>query len=241
MNEMKNDDLRQERILEAEKLKKRRKAIIRIIVILCAAVIVMLIVSAVLQKISENKNNEKKYSYDPLSGDYGQGFFAPEDDIMKDGAYLDKNRSISYTYQGVGTVYELDEEGTVPAQARLFIDYFNAAINGDGRTLNSLFTEEYFKNAGREIEPYNDSFPMQKIYAIEVSSVGYSASENTLEGVMTRDKFKVSFLLKDNNGKFRPDLPEPDEGIVPVVFEVLTVKGVSKINHVYELKYAFVE
>ncbi len=241
MNEIKNDDLLQEQVLQAEKLKKRKKTIIKVIVILCAAAILMIIASAVLQKISENKEKEKQYSYDPLSGDYGEGFFPPEDDIMKDADYLDKNRSVSYTYQGVGTVYELGEADNVPAQARLFINYFNAAINGDGKTLNTLFTEEYFYNAGKEIEPYADEFPMQKIYAAEVSSIGYSTTENTLEGVLTRDRFKVSFLLKDNNGKFRPDLPEPEDGTIPVVFEVLTVKGVSKINHIYEFKYAFSE
>lgn len=237
INEIKKDDIAQEQMLEAEKLKKRKKNIIKAVVILCAAAAVMLIASAILQKINENKENEKKYSYDPLSGDYGEGFYPPEDDIMKDPEYAEKDRIIKYTYQGVGTEYSLDGEDDLTAQAKLFVDYFNAAIGGDGVTLNTLFTDEYFKNAGKEIKPYEDRFAMQKIYSITVSSVGYSYTENTIEGVLTHDRFKVSFLLKDNNGQFRPDLPEPDGGTIPVVFEVLTLKGVSKINHIYKYQY----
>ncbi|MBQ1848292.1 MAG: hypothetical protein II135_09820 [Clostridia bacterium] len=238
MNEIKKEDLEQEKKLGEEKLKKRKKNIIKAIVILAAAALVMIIASAILQKVQENRNKEKLYSYDPRTGDYGQGFFQPEDDIMKDADYVDKNRTVSYTYQGVGTVYALDEKDTVPAQARLFIDYFNAAINGDGKTLNTLFTEGYFKNNGKEIDKYPDNFAQQKIYAMEVSTIGYPETQNTIEGVLTRDRFKVTFLLKNNNGQFRPDLPEPEDGTVPVVFEVLTVKDKSTINHVYLLNYA---
>ena len=72
---------------------------------------------------------------------------------------------------------------------------------------------------------------MQKIYAIKVEKTGVGKTENTVEGTMIYEYYKVSFLLKDNNGAFRPDLPEPD-GSMPLIFDVMTLKGVSRINRI---------
>jgi hypothetical protein len=37
----------------------------------------------------------------------------------------------------------------------------------------------------------------------------------------------------DNNGAFRPDLPDPSDGTIPVFFEILTEVGISKINQIF--------
>ncbi len=241
MNEIKKHDLEQEKKLGEEKLRKRKKRIIKAFIIMCVAAVIMLIAISIIQKASEKAENEKKYSYDPRDGDYGT-FYPPSDhDIFEDEDYIDKNKSISYTYEGVGTVFELDETKNLTSEVKLFIDYFNAAIRGDGKTLNSLFTEEYYHNYGKKIEPYPDNFAMQKIYSISVTLVGAPEPEVTSEEVIRREYYRVSFLLKENNGQFRPDLPEPDGGTIPVVFEVLTVNEVSKINHVYDNKFTYGE
>lgn len=78
---------------------------------------------------------------------------------------------------------------------------------------------------------------MQKIYSAKVERVGTSTTTNTVEGTVIYEYYKVSFLLKDNNGAFRPDLPEPDGGSIPLVFDVMTLKGVSKINRITQIVY----
>ena len=53
---------------------------------------------------------------------------------------------------------------------------------------------------------------------------------------MIYEYYKVSFLIKDNNGRFRPDLPMDDSSI-PLIYDVITLKGVSKINRISEIVY----
>ena len=245
MNEIKKHDAEHEKKLGEEKLRKRKKRIIKTFIVLCVAAVVMLIAISIIQRANEKKENEKKYSYDPRGEDYGMFYPEPDRSIFEDEDYAEKERVISYsTYEGYGTAYSLDDIKKQTPEIKLFIDYFNAAINGDGKTLNSLFIEEYYKNYGKQIEPYPDKFAMQKIYSISVTLIGAAQTENTLEGVLAREYFRVTFLLKENNGQFRPDIPEPgmpDGDRIPVVFEVLTINETSKINHVYDYTFTYPE
>ena len=61
-------------------------------------------------------------------------------------------------------------------------------------------------------------------------------TENTVEGTMIYEYYRVSFIIKDNNGAFRPDLPEAEESI-PLIFDVITLKGVSRINRISQIVY----
>ena len=53
---------------------------------------------------------------------------------------------------------------------------------------------------------------------------------------MIYEQYRVSFIIKDNNGKFRPDLPE-EESSIPLIYDVITVQGESKINRISEIVY----
>ena len=173
------------------------------------------------------------------SEDNGEGFVdQPLDfDIFTDEEYADKDKGVYFYSDNVGFYYTTEDREDAPYQARLFIDYFDAAIRGDGKKLNTLFTDDYFKNNGRPIKKYPDRFPMQKIYAAKVERIGTTTTENTIEGTMIYEYYKVSFLLKDNNGAFRPDLPEPDGGMIPLIFDVITLKGESRINRISMINY----
>ena len=235
---IKEHDAEQEQIARALDAKKRKKLLIKIAVWVGVALVLVTILYFVLRSCS-GEGETRSYSYDPLSEDNGEGFVdQPLDfDIFTDEEYADKDKGVYFYSDNVGYYYTTEDREDAPYQARLFIDYFDAAIRGDGKTLNTLFTDDYFKNNGRPIKKYPDRFPMQKIYAAKVERIGASTTENTLEGTMIYEYYRVSFLLKDNNGAFRPDLPEPDGGTIPLIFDVMTVKGVSKINRISQIVY----
>ena len=90
---------------------------------------------------------------------------------------------------------------------------------------------KYFENKDNPIKKYPDRFPMQKIYDIHVEHLGTSKTENTLEGIMVYEQYKVYFLIMDNNGAFRPDLPV-DKSYIPLIYDVITINGESKINRI---------
>lgn len=236
--QIKEHDAEQEQIARALDAKKRKKRLIKFAVWIGAALIVLIALYFILKSCG-GEGERQSYSFDPLSEDYGEGFVSQsvDHDIFTDEEYADKDIGVYFYSDSVGYYYTTDDIDDAPYQAKLFIEYFDAAIHGDGKKLNTLFTDEYFENNGRPIRKYPDRFPMQKIYSAKVERVGTSTTTNTVEGTVIYEYYKVSFLLKDNNGAFRPDLPEPDGGSIPLVFDVMTLKGVSKINRISQIVY----
>ena len=235
--EIKQHDAEQEQIARALDAKKRKKRLIRLAVTVGAALVVLVALYLILRRCGSGER--PSYSYDPLSEDNGEGFVSQsvDFDIFTDEEYADKDLGVNFYADNVGEYFTVDDLEYTSYQARLFVEYFDAAIRGDGKKLNTLFTDEYFENDGRPIKKYPDRFPMQKIYAIKVEKTGVGKTENTVEGTMIYEYYKVSFLIKDNNGAFRPDLPEPDGGSIPLIFDVITLKGVSKINRITRITY----
>ena len=236
-DEIKRRDAEQEAIVRALDAKKRKKILIKVIVWVCVALALLTVLWLVLKNCS-GKGEQKSYSFDPLSQDYGAGFYeqALDFDIFTDEIYADKDIGVRFYADNVEEYFLPEDRDGATNQQKLFIDYFNAAIHGDGKTLNTLFTNEYFENAGRPIKRYPDKFQMQKIYAIRVEKTGASKTEGTMEGTMIYEQYRVSFIIKDNNGKFRPDLPE-EESSIPLIYDVITVQGESKINRISEIVY----
>jgi hypothetical protein len=204
--EIKQHDAEQEQIARALDAKKRKKRLIRLAVTVGAALVVLVALYLILRRCGSGER--PSYSYDPLSEDNGEGFVSQsvDFDIFTDEEYADKDLGVNFYADNVGEYFTVDDLEYASYQARLFVEYFDAAIRGDGKKLNTLFTDEYFENDGRPIKKYPDRFPMQKIYAIKVEKTGVGKTENTVEGTMIYEYYKVSFLLKDNNGAFRPDL-----------------------------------
>lgn len=236
--QIKRHDEEQELVAAALDAKKRKKRLIKILIYAGVALVVLLILYFVLKRCSGG-GERPSYSYDPLSEDNGEGFVSQDVDfdIFTDEEYADKDKGVNFFADNVGEYFTVEDREYASYQAQLFIDYFDAAIRGDGKTLNTLFTKEYFENDGRPIKKYPDRFPMQKIYAIKVEKTGVGKTENTVEGTIIYEYYKVSFLIKDNNGAFRPDLPEPEGGSIPLIYDVLTLKGVSKINRITRITY----
>lgn len=235
--EIQKRDAEQEAIVRALDAKKRKRILIKTIVWICVALVLLTVLWLVLKNCS-GSGEQPSYSFDPLSQDYGGGFYEQEldYDIFEDEIYADKDIGVRFYADNVEEYFLPENRGEATYQQKLFIDYFDTAIHGDGKTLNTLFTDEYFENNGTPIKKYPDRFPMQKIYRIEVSKTGASRTENTIEGTVIYEQYRVSFIIKDNNGKFRPDLPE-EESSIPLIYDVITVQGQSKINRISEIVY----
>lgn len=234
-DEIRRRDAEQEALVRALDAKKRKRILIKIFIWTGVALILLFALWMILKNCS-GKGEQPSYSFDPLSQDYGTGFYEQDIDfdIFTDEVYADKDIGVRFYADNVEEYFLPEDRDDATYQAKLFIDYFNAAIHGDGKTLNTLFTDDYFINAGKPIKKYPDKFPMQKIYGIRVEKVGSSRTENTVSGTMIYEQYRVSFIIKDNNGRFRPDLPE-EESSIPLIYDVITIQGESKINRISEI------
>ena len=237
MNEIKKDNAEQEALVRALDAKKRKRILIKAIIAVAVALALLFAVFIILKNCSGD-GEVTSYSFDPLSMEWGIGYYEQDVDfdIFTDEVYADKDIGVNFYADNVGIYYLPEDRDDAPYQAQLFIDYFNAAIHGDGKTLNTLFTDDYFYNYVKQIKKYPDKFPMQKIYRIYVEKWGVGKTENTVEGTMIYEYYKVSFIIKDNNGKFRPDLPD-EQSSIPLIYDVITLKGVSKINRITQIVY----
>ncbi len=217
-----------------EKKRISIKAVISVIVAVCLITVII----SVFRQCFDPSNTQKDptvHSYDPFMYKSDVGYYTPEDgeNIFDDEEYMDKNRYLTVDYQGTTMTYTENEIDSAPLSVQMFFDYFRAAINGDGASLNTFFTDYYFNNLGAPIAKYEDTFYQQKIYNIKISLISGPTSIAQTSGIITREIFEVSYYIMDNNGAFRPDLPDPADGTIPVFFEVLTEDSVSKINQIF--------
>jgi hypothetical protein len=220
--------------MEGEKKRNIKKIIIYCIIAVCLLTVII----SVLRQCFDPSNVQKDptvQSYDPFLYKSDVGYYTPEEgeNIFDDKEYMEKNRYLAVEYQGTTMTYTENEIDTAPMSVQMLFDYFQAAINGDGAALNTFFTDYYFNNFGTPIAKYEDSFYQQKIYNIKVSLISGPTAITNKSGVITREIFEVSYYIMDNNGAFRPDLPDPSEGTIPVFFEILTEDGISKINQIF--------
>lgn len=216
-----------------EKNTKIKRALIVTGVLLC---LVIVIVSVVKQcDTTQQQNNSLVASYDPFDFKSDVGYYTPSEgeDIFDDEKYLEKNRYFTVEYQGTTTAYTDDEIDSAPLSVQMLYTYITAATNGDGKTLNSLFTDYYFNNFGSPIAKYDDTFYQQKIYNIDVALHSGPTVIPQTSGNITREIFQVSYYIMDNNGAFRPDLPDPEDGTIPLFFEVITADDEAKINQIF--------
>lgn len=231
--------LEEEAVDYAAKRAKTKKRIIKAVIWAAVILALILLIAFALERCSNSLTTDSGKSFDPLAEglNYGEFFYSDiEHDIFKDDNYKDCNREIFIETNGVGSYYSEANISGAPSQAKLFYTYFTSAINGDGAELNKLFTSDYFYNLGQTIKPYPDKFPMQKIYGINVE-LCRAGSTNTTDGVLFIDIYKVSFYLLENNGAFRPDIPEPENGTAPLYFEILTLNNESQINRIYQQNF----
>lgn len=218
---------------------KRKKILIKAVIWVGAALALLFALWMILKNCVGSTSEQPSNSYDPFSLDNGKTFYdqSLDYDVFSDEVYADKDKGIWFKADSIEEYLLPEDRDDASPQARLFLDYFDAAIHGDGKTLNTLFTDEYFANGGNPISRYPDRFLMQKIYSINVEKWGASNIEDTDDGAVVYDQFKVRFLIMDNNGAFRPDLADDEKSYIDLIYDLITVKGESKINRISQIVY----
>lgn len=220
--------------MDTNKKRISKKTVISAIAVFCLLIVIVSVIKQCVDS-SPDQRETTVYSYNPFDYKSDVGYYTPEDgeDIFDDEKYMERNRYLTVEYKGTTITYTEAEIDSAQPSVRMFYDYFNAAVNGDGATLNTFFTDYYFANLGNPIAKFDDEFYQQKIYNINVSLYSGPTAITQTSGIITREIFEVSYYIMDNNGAFRPDLPDPEDGTIPLFFEVLTDDNGSKINQIF--------
>ncbi|MFA6948048.1 MAG: hypothetical protein WCQ72_03625 [Eubacteriales bacterium] len=157
-----------------------------------------------------------------------------EYDIFTDSNYLDKNRYINYT-DGAQTITITDGNydligGGLPVLA----EYIDSAIHGDADGINSLLTDSYIDEYGEY-----SAFTMQKIYNIDIELLSSGLITEGEYAGTTQYNYNVKYMIMNNNGTFRRDTGS--DAAVPLVFELLSYGGETKINSITSYTYVVVD
>ena len=209
----------------------KKKKIITVLVILVIAIPVMYLLSTLLDRdwneiihsasVNEiERNNNIKFA--PV--DY-------EENIFEDEEYLDKNRYLSYTDGAVSRLIT-DDYSLYGVCVEFFGVYFNTVINGQSDILDTLYTDEYIKEHGT-----HEEFTPQKLYNMSIEKLSENVIEQGKHKGTKQYIYRVSYMIKDNNGTFRDDMES--DAAVPLIFELLDSGSGPKINSITRYTYAY--
>lgn len=123
-----------------------------------------------------------------------------ESDIFLNPDWLDKNRYITYTENGMSLTLVDYDYASCGKPVEMFGEYVDALMHGDAEKVNSFYTESYF-----ETHKKLEKITMQKLYNIEVEYI--SQSDITLDGhAVVQYIYKFTYMIMENDGTFRGDL-----------------------------------
>ena len=123
-----------------------------------------------------------------------------ESDIFLNPDWLDKNRYIIYTENGMSLTLVDYDYASCGKPVEMFGEYVDALMHGDAEKVNSFYTESYF-----ETHKKLEKITMQKLYNIEVEYI--SQSDITLDGhAVVQYIYKFTYMIMENDGTFRGDL-----------------------------------
>lgn len=211
----------EQRMLRKE---KKKKLLLIIVLVIVGIFAVLGIIALVLSGIN---NYFKQKSIDDLEEELRTPSYIFEspnynENIFDDAAYMRMDRDMYYKNAEVKISVTEDNYSSQPPAVQFMYDIIQHIINGEYEEYNGIFIDEYIKNAGDDLR---ETFTMQKLYNIEVEVLQLWEADN-----VTYTDFKVGYMIKNNNGTFRNDLP--DEMSRPVVYRIMTISDVS--NDIYE-------
>ncbi len=145
-----------------------------------------------------------QYVYDG-SGVHRVSLYEPDwtSDIFENQAYLDLNRYIAYVEGGMTVTITDGNFGAYGEGVAFFADYIDALQNGDADRLNAFYSDAYREENG-EFGPIT----MQKLYNIRVE---YLSSVTDDGNRSTKWYYKLTYMIMENDGTFRPDIPSDAE------------------------------
>ncbi len=181
---------------------KERQMAKRMIYVVLMLIAVFLALNLVLESGVLNKlfGEDIKYrDYPPIEDLYP---VEPSFNIFEYEPYMKKLKGFTYTYDGISQYIENEDEIRQCGKYAVFFDkYFEAVINGDTDTYNSLLSTSYKKKKGEK-----KAFTMQMLYDMEVIFKDlYYLNENTPDQIEVTE-FDVGYRIMMNNGTYRNNL-----------------------------------
>ena len=151
-------------------------------------------------------------------------------DISTLAAYQALVNDIIYSPDGANTI-AVDKNTYVSVGGnglKFMAEYVDTIISGDHEKLNSMFTEDYFKDHKKY-----SAFPQQKLFEIRITKYSYSSPE--YQDSTTSDLYYIiSYRIYRNDGLFRNDIDDSCE--LPQLIKVLRYPdGTMKIDDVINL------
>ena len=123
-----------------------------------------------------------------------------ESDIFLNPDWLDKNRYITYTENGMSLTLVDNDFASCGKPVEMFGEYVDALMHGDAEKVNSFYTDSYFVAHNKY-----EKITMQKLYNIEVEYI--SQSDVTIGGKsFVQYVYKLTYMIMENDGTFRDDL-----------------------------------
>lgn len=231
--------------------KKTLKKAVKIVLTVFAVLIILYFILGKLEASLSKANAEKKQNtkieqmnFNPnglLSVDYYEPDYTA--DIFSESDYLAKDRSIRFVANSQSIVLDEYSADELSCGQRFWKNYFEAVISGDSEAYGELFGDDYSGNPKIFGEnPKNKSFPMQRIYDIEVKLLGESQSGDANAVYNGRPAvfgvYEVSYKIMKNDGEYRLGLPS--DKIIPVIFEITTTDaGTSDEKTVIRRAYLY--
>ena len=151
-------------------------------------------------------------------------------DISTLSAYQALVKNIVYSPDGLNTV-AVDKNTYVSVGGnglKFMADYVDTIIRGDHEKLNSMFTDDYFKDHKKY-----SAFPQQKLFEVRITKYSYSAPEYQSSNI--RDYYYIiSYRIYRNDGLFRDDIDDSCE--LPQLLKLLLYPdGTIKIDDIIDL------
>lgn len=153
-----------------------------------------------------------------------------ETDISTLSSYQALVSDIIYSPDGSNTV-AVDKNTYVSVGGnglKFMAEYVDTVISGDHEKLNSMFTDDYFKDHKKY-----SAFPQQKLFEIRITKYSYSSPE--YQNSTTSDLYYIiSYRIYRNDGLFRNDIDDSCE--LPQLIKILRYSdGTMKIDDVINL------
>lgn len=173
-----------------------------LIAIICIVAFIALLIAAV--EIIEYVNNKKAsepivVDFDFYPADYNENIFENERylELIK-GEYI----RVCNADTGVTVGVDLNKLDKHSAEVLFMIEYVQDIINGDHKSYNLRFSEEYYKSH----EPL-ESFTMQKVYDVLITQKGSETVTDKKTGEnYTKFLLVLEYKIYENNGTFRKDI-----------------------------------
>ena len=218
--------LSKEELLKQRERREKRKKIF--LICICVVVIIFLLFVLVTIILSAINNYAISQAKKKLEQDTNQNYVYPKADykydIFTDSSYMRLDRGIWFNNDGEKTVMTDETYKNYPIEAQFMYDVVNLIIEGKFEEYNEIFTEDYLKNAGKDLR---EEFTMQKLFAIEIESLDSYEMNN-----LTCWDVQLDYRIKDNNGTFRNDLDFNDDGSIPVVYTLVYDKQSIKVTDI---------